>query len=266
MSGTQHLESSSRRGPRSRWSRPEDSCGDFVTTLQDGKHVWVTIGPAAIVWQSLSGKIRTLVQHKEFLNVGVSFFIYMIGRDKSTASPRIIFCSSDAVARKNLRKLVRESDILSAHPSIGLGDSSSPLVRSDSGIQTPSPASSHPRQTQNLQAPGKTTSFAYPLSGPASKRAASSSMNQYWLPNQDIHKKVITQELQYYLGPDATVRPFTREVRGDFRSFRALVFLLTLILGRRWLPHHYPRTLPDRCESSDGICKFILPRDADINN
>ncbi|KAK1827877.1 hypothetical protein QBC39DRAFT_266236 [Podospora conica] len=41
--------------------------------------------------------------------------------------------------------------------------------------------------------------------------ASSSSMNRYWIPHLDIHKKVITQELQYYLGPEATVRPFTRE-------------------------------------------------------
>lgn len=37
-------------------------------------------------------------------------------------------------------------------------------------------------------------------------------MNKYWIPHLDIHKKVITQELQYYLGPEATVRPYTREV------------------------------------------------------
>lgn len=39
-----------------------------------------------------------------------------------------------------------------------------------------------------------------------------SPMNRYWIPHMDIHKKVITQELQYYLGPQATVRPYTLEV------------------------------------------------------
>lgn len=42
---------------------------------------------------------------------------------------------------------------------------------------------------------------------------SSSYMNKYWIPSLDIHKKVITQELQLYLGPEATVRPFTRDVR-----------------------------------------------------
>jgi len=41
-------------------------------------------------------------------------------------------------------------------------------------------------------------------------------MNKYWIPHLDIHKKVITQELQYYLGPEATVRSFTREGEDGF--------------------------------------------------
>jgi hypothetical protein len=41
---------------------------------------------------------------------------------------------------------------------------------------------------------------------------ATAEMNQYWIPHLDIHKQVITRELQYYLGPDATVRPFTHKV------------------------------------------------------
>ncbi|KAF8862443.1 hypothetical protein BDZ45DRAFT_202815 [Acephala macrosclerotiorum] len=45
---------------------------------------------------------------------------------------------------------------------------------------------------------------------------ASREKNQYWIPNLDISKKVITQELQYYLGPEATVRPFTLEGEDGF--------------------------------------------------
>ncbi|KAL3424659.1 hypothetical protein PVAG01_03940 [Phlyctema vagabunda] len=44
----------------------------------------------------------------------------------------------------------------------------------------------------------------------------SQEMNRYWIPNLDINKKVITAELQYYLGPDATVRPYTREGEDGF--------------------------------------------------
>lgn len=41
---------------------------------------------------------------------------------------------------------------------------------------------------------------------------SSGEKNRYWIPNLDINKKVITQEIQYYLGPESTVRPYTREV------------------------------------------------------
>ncbi|KAI1128849.1 hypothetical protein F5Y10DRAFT_166535 [Nemania abortiva] len=45
---------------------------------------------------------------------------------------------------------------------------------------------------------------------------SSAPMNKYWIPHLDINKKVITQELQCYLGPEATVRPYTREGEDGF--------------------------------------------------
>jgi hypothetical protein len=41
---------------------------------------------------------------------------------------------------------------------------------------------------------------------------ASREKNQYWIPNIDINKKVIIKEIQYYLGPESTARPYTRDV------------------------------------------------------
>lgn len=49
---------------------------------------------------------------------------------------------------------------------------------------------------------------------------SSAEKNQYFITNVDINKKVITQEIQYYLGPESTVRPYTRAV-----------FILILILS-----------------------------------
>jgi hypothetical protein len=46
----------------------------------------------------------------------------------------------------------------------------------------------------------------------AFNRMSSGEKNRYWIPNLDINKKVITQEILYYLGPESTVRPSTREV------------------------------------------------------
>jgi hypothetical protein len=55
-----------------------------------------------------------------------------------------------------------------------------------------------------------------------------SGMNKYWIPCQGIHKRVITQELQYLLGPEATVRQYTRDV-GDI-DICVLVLRLTRFL------------------------------------
>ncbi|KXX72786.1 hypothetical protein MMYC01_210690 [Madurella mycetomatis] len=118
------------------WDQPEESCGDFITKLPRGKSAWMAVGKAAYAWQStLSPQIRRLLEAEDaFYGAGVSMFIYMVGRDKSTSSPRIIFCSSDVGARKAVRKAVQTSGILKNYPAIGLGDSSSPLARGDSGL------------------------------------------------------------------------------------------------------------------------------------
>ncbi|KAI1332822.1 hypothetical protein F5Y16DRAFT_126917 [Xylariaceae sp. FL0255] len=41
-------------------------------------------------------------------------------------------------------------------------------------------------------------------------------MNRYFIRNFEISRKVLTQELQCYLGPHATVRPYTREGEDGF--------------------------------------------------
>lgn len=40
----------------------------------------------------------------------------------------------------------------------------------------------------------------------------SQGMNEYWIPNHGINKKVITKEIQCYLGPEAHARPYSYEV------------------------------------------------------
>lgn len=45
---------------------------------------------------------------------------------------------------------------------------------------------------------------------------SSDRLNRYWLPNLEINKKVITQELQFHLGPEANVRPYTRDGEDGF--------------------------------------------------
>ncbi|KJR82183.1 uncharacterized protein SPSK_03548 [Sporothrix schenckii 1099-18] len=44
----------------------------------------------------------------------------------------------------------------------------------------------------------------------------SQGMNKYWIPHKDIHKKVITSHIQFYLGSDATVRSYTKDGEDGF--------------------------------------------------
>jgi hypothetical protein len=76
---------------------------------------------------------------------------------------------------------------------------------------------------------------------------SSGEKNRYWIPNLDINKKVITQEIQYYLGPESTVRPYTREVR-DRNPSSPLTSHAHPKPGRGRIPHHYPGRVLDRCE------------------
>ena len=46
----------------------------------------------------------------------------------------------------------------------------------------------------------------------ASPPSYSQGMNKYWIPHKDIHKKVIMTHIQFYLGSDATVRSYTKDV------------------------------------------------------
>jgi hypothetical protein len=48
--------------------------------------------------------------------------MYMIGRTEDTASPIILVCSKDKATRRNVRRTIKESEILWAYPGIGLGE------------------------------------------------------------------------------------------------------------------------------------------------
>jgi len=45
---------------------------------------------------------------------------------------------------------------------------------------------------------------------------SSNNYNKYWVAIPDISRKVIVSEIQYYLGPEATVRPYAREGEDGF--------------------------------------------------
>ncbi|ELQ41777.1 hypothetical protein OOU_Y34scaffold00255g75 [Pyricularia oryzae Y34] len=41
--------------------------------------------------------------------------------------------------------------------------------------------------------------------------SSEASKKTYWIPNIDIHRKVIVAEIRYYLGPEASVRTYQNE-------------------------------------------------------
>jgi len=45
---------------------------------------------------------------------------------------------------------------------------------------------------------------------------ARDGMNEFWITNFGIHKRVIQEDIQCYLGPGATVRSFTRNGEDGF--------------------------------------------------
>ena len=48
--------------------------------------------------------------------------IYMIGRTEDSAAPKILICSADIMARKEVRRAIMGSGIMNSYPAIGLGD------------------------------------------------------------------------------------------------------------------------------------------------
>ncbi|KAL2073637.1 hypothetical protein VTL71DRAFT_10963 [Oculimacula yallundae] len=50
----------------------------------------------------------------------------------------------------------------------------------------------------------------------SSSMSAATDKNRYWIPSVDINKKVITADIQYYLGPEATVRAYTQDGNEGF--------------------------------------------------
>jgi hypothetical protein len=69
-------------------------------------------------------------------------------------------------------------------------------------------------------------------------------MNTYWLSNLQISKKIITQDLQYYLGPDSHVRPYTRQVRPENVSV-VWTRHSNKMIGRRWVFDHHSWRVPN---------------------
>jgi hypothetical protein len=83
---------------------------------------WEAVGPVRETWKRLGPEIKDYVENSCKYGPSLSFGIYMIGRTEDRAAPKILICSTDLIARKEVRKAIHGSGILSRYPPIGLGD------------------------------------------------------------------------------------------------------------------------------------------------
>ena len=116
-----------RRQNKQRWPCPRDSIGAWIRAIGKRHHCWAAIGPAREAFDQLGKEIKDYleccsnpVQHT------VTWSIYMIGRNRDSVTPTVIFSCSEPKPRKEIRRIIKESGILDKYPGIETGDSSSP--------------------------------------------------------------------------------------------------------------------------------------------
>jgi hypothetical protein len=112
------------RRDRKQWENPRSSIGERRGVLQNGKYIcWEAVRPVREAWITLRHEIMDYVQNSCKYGPALSLGIYMIGRTEDTATPKILICSTDLKARKEVRRAIMESGIMNNYPVIGLGDS-----------------------------------------------------------------------------------------------------------------------------------------------
>ncbi|KAF5646682.1 uncharacterized protein FTJAE_1972 [Fusarium tjaetaba] len=118
-----------------KWDNPEDSIGTFIGYLRGGRYsCWEAAGPARQAFRELSPDIKDFLETSSIPPTEiVSWSMYMIGHNERNAAPKLLICSTDAKTRKNIRQLIKDSNIMGKYPGIGLGDVSSlpdrPVIR-----------------------------------------------------------------------------------------------------------------------------------------
>lgn len=109
-----------------KWPDPHLSTGQFV--LKVGKDsIWQAIGPARDAFEALAPNIKDYLERSiEPISCWVTWSIYMMGRAAGTASPTIIFCCEVLKHRRDIRKAVKDSGLLSGYPGFKTGHMSRP--------------------------------------------------------------------------------------------------------------------------------------------
>ena len=88
-----------------------------MANLSSTKSCWEAIGQARIDFEELQIKIKEYLDNTcAPLWKDVVWSLYMVGRSRETSLPTITFISSDSLARKRLRNIILESQLLAQYP------------------------------------------------------------------------------------------------------------------------------------------------------
>ena len=114
-----------RRRDKVAWENPRCSVGERRGSVQDGKFTcWEAVGPVRETWKRLGPQIKDYVEREYTYGPALTIEIYMIGRTEEKAAPKILICSTDSRARKEVRRAICGSGIMDNYSPIGLGDAS----------------------------------------------------------------------------------------------------------------------------------------------
>lgn len=109
-----------------KWPDPQLSSGQFIVKV-DKDSIWEAIGPARDAFEILAPSIKEYLERSvEPISSWVTWSIYMMGRAVDKASPTIIFCSEALKHRRDIRKAIKESGLLSRFPGFKTGHMSRP--------------------------------------------------------------------------------------------------------------------------------------------
>lgn len=104
----------------SHWLDYDDSIGKYIGKL-DLRHIWKATGSARNAFENLAPNIKLFLDGGvEPISSRVSWSIYMAGgvRSRSFVSPYIIFCCEVVEHRRDVRKMIIESGMLSRYPGL----------------------------------------------------------------------------------------------------------------------------------------------------
>ncbi|KAH6664905.1 hypothetical protein B0J14DRAFT_681363 [Halenospora varia] len=137
------------------WPNPQLSTGTKCNRVGN-QECWEAIGPAQELFAQLSQSIADLLDARvEDIEEGepvagniLTFGMYMIGRDQTTARPALIFTCRRPKPRRRAIKFIKESEILKGYPKISFGEGSTvPMAMGRNYLRLLSGTTANPRCT-----------------------------------------------------------------------------------------------------------------------